>query len=81
MAGKISHAAAKSEAHRLSHARRHALAMKRCCLYCRHYTYQLCYVAAVLMMSPHCANWYRCFPDATRCERFEREPGSDDDAD
>ena len=53
--------------------------MDRSCTHCRHYTYQCCYIGAVLTMSPHCANWYRHFPHASRCNYFEREPGSDDE--
>jgi hypothetical protein len=33
----------------------------------------------VFQMNAHCANWFRCFPDATSCGFFEREPGSDDE--
>jgi hypothetical protein len=49
------------------------------CNHCRRYTYQPCYVAGVFTMSPHCFLWSKCFPDASRCTQFEREPGSDDE--
>jgi hypothetical protein len=49
------------------------------CRHCRRYTYQPCFVAGIFQMSPHCANWHTCFPDASRCPNFEREPGSDDE--
>jgi hypothetical protein len=26
-----------------------------------------------------CEKWFRCFPDASVCTYFEREPGSDDE--
>ena len=51
----------------------------RTCTTLRHYAYQECYVAGDWRMQLHCARWYQCFPDATRCHDYEREPGSDDE--
>jgi len=55
-----------------------SLIQPRHCITCRHYTYQECYVAKVWEMHPHCARWHPCFPGATLCTDYEREPGSDD---
>ena len=52
---------------------------QKSCRPCRHFTYQPCYVAGEFKMSEHCARWISSFPDATYCQYFEREPGSDDE--
>jgi hypothetical protein len=51
----------------------------RTCRHCRRFTYQPCWIACEFTMSPHCAKWHTCFPDASGCQNFEREPGSDDE--
>ena len=30
-------------------------------------------------LTEHCSKWYTNFPDASQCDQYEREPGSDDD--
>ena len=30
-------------------------------------------------MSEHCGKWIKNFPDATGCDLYDREPGSDDE--
>jgi len=52
---------------------------EKSCRPCRHFTYQPCYVAGEFQMSEHCGRWISSFPDATYCQYFEREPGSDDE--
>ncbi len=49
------------------------------CRSCRHFSYQPCYVAGKFEMAEHCGKWIKSFPDATGCDLFDREPGSDDE--
>ena len=49
------------------------------CRTCRHFAHQPCFVAGKYQLTEHCAKWYKTFPDASQCDQYEREPGSDDD--
>ena len=53
--------------------------LSRYCITCRYYAYRPCYVAGEYDVGAHCARRIHCFPDASRCRDYEREPGSDDE--